>query len=217
MVGIFDSGVGGLMSLFEFRELCPSVPAVFFADKENAPYGEKSEKELVRLVSDGIKKLMDMGASRVLMACCTASCVHGVLPESLRNYTIPIIEPTVEEALKLSKGGRIGVISTEATRRFGAFASTALRIEPTADVLSFSAPELVTLAERRSTGALCDDDLRIIRNSVLPFLDKVDVLILGCTHFGYFEREIEDILGCPTVNSAKIGARALMKRIECEC
>jgi glutamate racemase len=147
VVGIFDSGLGGVMSLFEFRAICPSVPAVFFADKENAPYGNKGEREIAELVSDDIKTLMDMGASRVLMACCTASTVHHLLPSEFRDYSIPIIEPVAREAVEICRGGRIGVISTEATKRSGAFVKAIKEKEASAEVISLAAPRLVSLAE----------------------------------------------------------------------
>jgi glutamate racemase len=201
------------MSLFEFRAICPSVPAVFFADKENAPYGNKGEREIAELVSGDIKTLMDMGASRVLMACCTASTVHHLLPSEFRDYSIPIIEPVAREAVEICRGGRIGVISTEATKRSGAFVKAIKEKEASASVISLATPRLVSLAELCGFNGCSSDDIQVIKESVASLRGRIDVLILGCTHFGYFEREIENILDCPTVNSARVGAVTLMKHI----
>ena len=215
MVGIFDSGLGGVFSLFEFRRLCPSVPVCFYADKSNSPYGEKSEEQILRLTSDGIEMLMKMGASRVLMACCTASTVHHLLPTELREYSIPIIEPAASEAAAVLSGGRIGVISTEATKRSGAFLKAIERISPGAEVICEKAPELVRLAEAYEFGErLTENGKKIIENAIAPFREqKIDALILGCTHFAYFEREIKDMIRLPIINSARVGAVALMRHI----
>lgn len=216
MVGIFDSGLGGAYSLFEFRKMCPSVPVCFFGDKSNAPYGTKDESELVLLVGRGIRELMNMGASRVLLACCTASTVHHLLPDELSNYSIPIIDPIAEEAVRVTRSGSIGVISTAATARSGAFAKSIERLLPGAQVTSVAAPELVTLAELGKFGERMDGKARkIIENAISPLAcSGIDTLILGCTHFSYFEREIEDIMRLPVINSAREGAGALLRHIE---
>ncbi|MBR2651127.1 MAG: aspartate/glutamate racemase family protein [Clostridia bacterium] len=212
-VGIFDSGVGGLASLEYFRTMMPTVDTVFYADSENAPYGTKSEEELISLVTADIGLLLSLGAERVLMACCTASSVYDRLDEKYRAVAVPIILPTAIGACELSQTGRIGVLSTEATRRSGAFVRAIKRIRPDAEVISASAGELVALAE---AGA-CDGNLgargyRILRDALSPFVgSNIDTLILGCTHFGRFGESVERILGVRTVDSAREGARALLR------
>ena len=73
MLGVFDSGVGGLAALRELRRLLPFEDMIYLADKENAPYGTKTEDELVALVREDVKRLRELGAEKILMACCTAS------------------------------------------------------------------------------------------------------------------------------------------------
>ena len=212
-VGIFDSGVGGLSALAYFREMAPEADVVFFADRENAPYGTKAEGELVRLVSRDIKELTSLGCERVLMACCTASTVHRLLPSEYRIRSIPIIAPTARSACRISRCGGIGVLSTEATKRSGAFVREITNIRSDARVLSVSAGELVTLAE----AGVCDENIggageRAVKKATEPFLGTdIDTLILGCTHFGKFKRTIEAMLGICTVDSAKEGAIALFE------
>lgn len=92
MVGIFDSGMGGEFALREFVSLCPNERAELFADRENAPYGTKSEPELIRLVKRDIDILRSRGAERILMACCTASTVYPLLPSEYQRAVIPIID-----------------------------------------------------------------------------------------------------------------------------
>ncbi len=206
MLGIFDSGMGGAFALFEYRRLFPNEPVCFFADKGNLPYGEKSREELIALVMKDIDILRDMGADRIIMACCTASTVYPYLPDEYRREVIPIIEPAANAAVQLSKNGKIGVISTAATARSGAFPEAVKALRADADVISVFAPELVSLAERgERDGKLSENGKNIIRKSLIPFEKSgIDTLILGCTHFAYFEREIENIIGVNTVNAARV-------------
>ena len=213
MTGIFDSGRGGLFALDELRRLKPQVDIVFFADESNAPYGTKSEDELTLLVKRDIEMLLASGAERVLIACCTASTVYERLPENLRKASLPIVKPTAKRAALQSKTGKIGILSTEATKRSLAFVKAIREYEPTAATLSVAAPELVTLAESGAEdGFLTRKERKIIEKAVSPFkTSEVDTLILGCTHFAYFEREIKNILGVSVVNSAAVGAEEMAK------
>ena len=214
-VGIFDSGVGGISALMHFRRLMPGADAVFYADKENAPYGTKSVSELIPLVTNDITRLADLGAERVLMACCTASTVYEKLPWEQKRIAIPIIDCTAEAACRVSRTGRIGVLSTEATRRSGAFVRSILRRCPSAEIVSASAGELVTLAEAGFSDADISGAAKdTLRRALAPFLGSgIDTLILGCTHFSYFEEHVSDMLGVTAVNSAKEGAVALAAEV----
>ena len=136
MVGIFDSGKGGAAALGEFRRMRPLCDAAFLADTDNAPYGNKSHGELVRLVSDDIERLLELGVSRVLMACCTASTVYGDLSEKCRELSIPIINPSAKLACRLSASGRIGVLSTERTMKSGCFVDAIRKNVASAKVIS---------------------------------------------------------------------------------
>ncbi len=109
MIGVFDSGAGGLFALAELRSLSPSADIVCFADRKNAPYGTKKKDELISLVTSGIDTLLAEGCSEVLMACCTASTVWELLPMRQRAVSVPIIVPTAEESLRLSKNKKIGI------------------------------------------------------------------------------------------------------------
>ena len=92
-----------------------------------------------------------------------------------------------------------------------AFPREILRMMPDAETVSHSSRELVTLADSGACdGSLTEYDKEIIIKEIYPFFDSgIDVLILGCTHFASFEREIERLLGVRTVNSARVGAIAI--------
>ena len=107
MIGVFDSGAGGLFALAELRRLLPKADILCLTDRKNAPYGTKSEDELTRHVTSGVDTLLSLGCSSVLMACCTASTVWERLPERERAAAVPIIEPVTEAALRVSKNKKI--------------------------------------------------------------------------------------------------------------
>lgn len=214
MVGIFDSGKGGCFALGEFRRMRPQVNACFLADKENAPYGIKNEKELVRLVIRDIERLLFAGARISLMACCTASTVYDLLPNEYKRVAIPIIKPTSMRAVCESKNMRIGVICTSATAKSNAFEREILKQCKGAQVVTVPCGELVTLVEGGAAdGCLLEQHKKIIEKALLPLRDsRVDTLILGCTHFAGLEREIQNITGNTVINSARVGAELLASR-----
>lgn len=215
MIGVFDSGAGGLTAIAEMRRLNPSVDVCFLADYENAPYGTKSEKELVRLVKNDVLRLISAGADDILMACCTASTVREYLPEAIKVTTLPIIAPAAKEAARVTKIGKIGVIATEATVRSGCFSRELFKYGAVTDVFEVPTQQLVSLVEAGCSDRHIDKFQREILYNVLKPMKRfgIDTLILGCTHFSHLEREIGAALpGVRTVNASRIGAREIMKR-----
>ena len=214
MIGIFDSGAGGITVARELRRLAPLSDLCFFADRKNAPYGTKSEKELIPLVKRDAEILYDMGAERIIMACCTASTVHESLPNWLKGITVPIIEPTARAAAKATKNGRVGVIATEATVRSSAFGRALLKHDSVRDILEVPAQPLVGMVESGvADGSVSDGDKIILRDILAPFRrGGYDTLILGCTHFPHLFGEISKILpGVNIISSSREGALEIVK------
>lgn len=215
MIGVFDSGVGGLTALAELRELAPDADILYLADRKNAPYGTKSENELIELVTEDARRLLRAGARRILIACCTASTVYNCLPKSEARICVPIIEPAAEAAAKASKSGRIAVIATKRTVESHAF-SNALRKLRTVNVDEYEAQELVSIVESGARDGYCTADTKLYLECLLkPVYDSgADTLILGCTHFPHLCREIQKIL--PNVNiisPSHEGALALLEGV----
>ena len=213
MVGIYDSGSGGEEALAFFRKMRPNTEVAFLADRKNAPYGEKSEDELIPIIEAAIGRLLSAGCDKILVACCTASALHGALCEKKRKCSIPIIEPTADEAVRVSKTGRIAVISTEVTKRSGAFVTAIKERSSEAEVISLACPGLVRLADGGySDGNLDKYGLSVIKEELASLKrEKFDTLVLGCTHFSRFKNTVEELLGARAVNSAFIGAETLAK------
>ena len=199
MIGVFDSGVGGLTALFELRRLLPRTDMIYLADRANAPYGTKSEDEILSLAENCIKRLEGAGAVKILIACCTASTIHSRLPDAARSITTPIIVPAARAAAKVSRG-KIAVIATEATVRSHAF-SRAILEECEREVAEFSAQELVAMVEggatdKKALTAAQEDTLARVLEPVKA--SHADTLILGCTHFPHLQGHIARLL--PNIN-----------------
>ena len=212
MIGIFDSGVGGLTALYEMRQALARADIVYLADRKNAPYGTKTKEELIRLVTEDIRRLAERGAEKILIACCTASAVWGELPTRERENTVPIIRPAARAAAESARRG-VAVIATEATVRLGAFSLEVARINPAIPVNEIAAQELVALVEGGCRdGRVSEKDLSVL----CGVSDKIrntgaDTLILGCTHFSHLERTLASLTGMQTVSPAREGARVIIE------
>ena len=211
MIGVFDSGVGGLSAFTELRRLLPRCDAVYLADRENAPYGTKTKDELIRLVRRDVERLRNMGCGEILVACCTASSVVPYLDYEERHRVLPIISPAAKEAAKLA---RVTVIATEHTVRASAFKNEINRLSHT-DVQEIACQRLVSLVENGvRDGKLtkeCELELENICESVKKH--RSEGIVLGCTHFSHLEKTIKNLLpDAEVISPAKIGARELARR-----
>ncbi len=209
MIGVFDSGLGGLAALGELHRLLPKQSTLFLADRENAPYGTKSESELVHLVSEDVLRLMRAGAERILVGCCTACTVLDMLDDKLRRVCTPIIEPAVADAISVSRCGKIAVLCTEVSKRRAAFEAAAYKTHADIEISAFAAQPLVALVEAGlRDGCVGRRERQMLCAACEGAIDSgADTLILGCTHFSHLENTLGEITGMKTVSAASSGAR----------
>ena len=193
------------------RNLRPTADILYLADAANAPYGTKREAELLPLLMHGIEALFARGADRVVLACITASCLYDRLPHALAERVIPIL-PFVAEAIADARG-HVGMIATEATVRSDAFTRALLRCGCTRPIARNSAQSLVALAEAGKTHLSDEGVKEALEGAILPLLYRgVDTLVLGCTHFPYFEPAIRSLYGgLKILSPASIGSAALVR------
>ena len=222
MIGVFDSGVGGLTAYTELRRLLPTADIIYLADRKNAPYGTKPTEELCRLVTEDLRILRALGAKIILMACCTASTVWRLLSDADRAIATPIIQPTAKRAVSESRG-HVAVIATTHTAKSHAFRD---EIERTAYKMGEKAPPrvteiatqpLVSLVEcGERDGSVTEVGQRIITDVTDGIRELgADTLILGCTHFSHLEREIGDRLPhVRVISAAREGARMLAEKMK---
>ena len=213
MIGIFDSGVGGICAYNQVRTLLPREDVVYLADRKNAPYGTKSEDEIKRLTEKNIKILRSLGADAVLIACCTASSVHHLLCPEERENSTPIISPAARLAARF--GRKIAVIATEHTARTGAFSREIAR-HSTSPVTELAEQRLVALVEGGNRDRHIDGECRAYLSELKKRVEATgaDTLILGCTHFSHLEYEIGRLLPrVRIISPAREGANEIVKKI----
>lgn len=216
MVGVFDSGSGGLTAISEIKKLAPDTDICFLADRKNAPYGTKTERELLHLVKSDINALCKCKVEKILIACCTASTIYRYLPKSMQKICVPIIEPTAKEASRVTKNGRIGVIATHRTVASGEFGSYLRRYESVHEVTEIEAQNIVSMVEDGVTdNRITRTERKTLCRILSPLHEKdIDTLILGCTHFPHLEKEIANFFpGVNIINPSREGAKKILQNL----
>ena len=190
----FDSGVGGLSVLGPTLRLLPNAPIVYAADSAGFPYGKRSEAELATRVPALLGRLVERFRPRLaVIACNTASTI--ALDHARAALDIPVVGtvPAIKPAAELSKSRVIGVLGTEATVRQPYVDDLAARFAADCIVIRHGSPELVELAEAKLAGDAIP--LEAVHDAIAPMIaqkggDKMDVMVLACTHFPLLADEI---------------------------
>lgn len=195
MIGIFDSGVGGMTVARAIEQALPEYRLVYFGDLARTPYGSKSGETISRYSCENVDFLLGQGAKIIVVACNSAASVAA---DRLRAaYATPIFEvitPAVKEALKGGGNGRIGVIGTRATVKSGVYEAKIKAADASCQVFSAACPLLVPLVEE---GWLDHRETKmILRRYLAPLKAKqVDTLVLGCTHYPLLKELIQPRIG----------------------
>lgn len=195
LVGVFDSGVGGLSVLREILSSLPAQPVIYFADQANVPYGSR-QLEQVQDFSRGITRyLLDQGARMIVVACNTASvaALH-----TLREEFAPIpfvgMEPAVKPAVEQSQRAKVGVLATEATFHTTMYASVVERFARGVTLYEDPCSGLVSQVEKGDLNGA--DTRRILERVLNPMVEKgVDTIVMGCTHYPFVIPLIKEIVG----------------------
>ncbi len=210
MIGIFDSGSGGLTVLKELRKRAPNADIVYFGDLKNAPYGNRSREELGVLTALGIQKLIENGATEIISACNSVSVsitkpLLDILDFPVNNI-IEMVGPTVQDFR--DKDIKVLLVATKATIESGVY--QAGFNSGGIDATCVSIPELVSFIEG---GANIYDVEELVTTTLKKYLDKKCThVVLGCTHFplvrNIFEKVLEHLGGSmvvidPAVSVAK--------------
>lgn len=193
-VGIFDSGVGGLLVLKEITRLMPYENIIYFGDTARLPYGSKSPSTIIRFSIENIVFLNSFHVKAVVVACNTAT---AIALEFLRNFIkIPIIgvvEPGAEAAVRATHSKQIGVIGTNTTVKMQAYTKALKELDSTINVQEIATPLLVHLVEEN----WIDREITktILKEYLTPFAEKtIDTLVLGCTHYPFLSKAIQEVL-----------------------
>jgi len=194
-IGVFDSGLGGLTVVREIMEMLPCEDIIYFGDLARLPYGVKSKKQIRIFSYEDTEFLLQHGVKALVIACNTSASVS--LPFLKKRYDLPIIDvifPTAEKAVKFSFAKRIGVIGTPATIQSRAYEKAIYGISPKVKVFSQACPLFVPLVEE---GWLKGDIPKRVAAKYLQLLieNKIDTLILGCTHYPLLRETVQDYVG----------------------
>ena len=195
MIGVFDSGIGGLTVVGALRRCLPGEDILYFGDAARVPYGTKSPDTVIRFTRECVSFLAHRGIKLLVVACNTASAV--ALPALTRSLSVPVvgvIGPGVAAALRRSRGKRIGVIGTEGTVASGAYRRGLQEVGDGWAFFEAPCPLFVPLAEE---GWITGEVPRLAAQRYLePLLrENIDTLILGCTHYPLLREVIAGIVG----------------------
>lgn len=195
MIGVFDSGVGGLSVWREIVRQLPHSDTLYVADQAHVPYGPRPLEE-VQAFAEGIARfLLEEGARAIVVACNTASAA-ALHPLRAAFPHIPFIgmEPAVKPAAQNTRTGVVGVIATPATFQGELFASLLERFASDVRVLTQVCPGLVEAVEKGEVDTPQTEAL--VRTCLRPLLEAgIDELVLGCTHYPFLRGVIERTVG----------------------
>ena len=191
-IGLFDSGIGGTSIWREIRQLLPSEDTIYLADSKNAPYGLKSQDEIIALSIKNTELLLSHNCKLIVVACNTATT--NAIQELRHRYDVPFvgIEPAIKPAAHSSKTQNVGILATKGTLSSALF-STALQSYGNTKFIEQIGHGLVELIE---SGKLESPEMTALLHQYLePMVAAgIDHLVLGCSHYPYLIPQIRKLL-----------------------
>ncbi len=189
-IGVFDSGVGGITVLKEAKRLLPGEDFIYYADTANVPYGIKPREQVKKLVSSAVSFLAGKGVKAVVLACNTATSAAASYLRCIHDIPVIGMEPALKPAVTSNGAGkRVLVIATPLTLSEEKFKNLVSTLNAGNVVDMIPAPRLVQFAERGETDT---EEVSQFIDRLLSALDisRYGTVVLGCTHFIYFKRQI---------------------------
>ena len=200
MIGIFDSGYGGLTILNKIRQLLPEYDYLYLGDNARAPYGTRSFDVIYEYTLQAVNYLHEQGCNLIILACNTASAKalrtiqqRDINPDEVR--VLGVIRPTVEVVPARTRTKHIGVLATPGTVASDSYVIELLKQDPTLVVTQQACPmwvPLIEAGEHLSEGA--DYFVEKYLTELLTRDPLIDTIILGCTHYPLLQDKIEDFL-----------------------
>ena len=221
-IGVFDSGFGGLAILKEIVKKMPDYNYIYLGDTARTPYGTRSQETVYKFTEQAVDFLFKKGCWLIILACNTASAEalraiqRNYLPRKYPNKRVlGVIIPVSEKASVKTIGNKIGVIATNGTVKSNAFKRELQKLNPKIKVSQQAAPLLVSLVEAGEQNSKATS--LILENYLRPLVkNKIDTLILGCTHYDVLEKKIKKIVGknVSVITEGKIVAGKLKDYLE---
>lgn len=192
-IGIFDSGVGGTSIWKEIHSLLSNEDTIYLADSKNAPYGHKSQEEILSLSIKNTEKLIAMGSKIIVVACNTATT--NAIDFLRANYDLPFIgiEPAIKPAALKTKTKQIGILATKGTLQSSLFTKTSELYANQINVIEVIGEGLVPIVEKNLINN--PETLILLHKFLDPMIKaNIDYLVLGCSHYPYLIPQIKKIL-----------------------
>ncbi|MBD3360620.1 glutamate racemase [Candidatus Peregrinibacteria bacterium] len=202
MIGIFDSGYGGMTVLKPIMDLLPEYDYLYLGDNARAPYGNHSPENIQRFSEQAINFLFDKGIILIIFACNTASStalryiqkkyLNGNLEKNKK--ILGVLIPAVEKAVNTTKINRIGVVGTKATIASRVYEKEITKINKNIKVVGSACPLLVPFIEEGWHNK--PEAKSILKKYLKPLkTNNIDTLILGCTHYPLMKNDFQKIMG----------------------
>lgn len=190
MIGIIDSGIGGVTVLKEILKVIPNGHYIYYSDSFNNPYGDKSKLDLLNILSEIVIFLKNKGCSIIVLACNTASCVCAKeLREKFKDITFIAIEPAYKMVYDYNPLGKTLVMATKGTIESEKFQKLYLKYNNNNTIL-YPALGLASLIEEGNTLKIEE----YLKTHILKF-KGVSNVVLGCTHYPLIKDMIRKYLG----------------------
>ena len=196
MIGVFDSGYGGLTILNEIRKRLPEYSYLYLGDNARAPYGTRSFDVIYEYTLQAVNYLHQQGCNLIILACNTASAKalrtiqqRNIDPNELR--VLGVIRPTAEQAPLLTQTGHIGVLATPGTVASESYVIELQKQNPNLVITQQACPMWVPLVENNEFDSEGAD--YFIQKNINQLLEKdpqIDTIILGCTHYPLLLKKI---------------------------
>ena len=192
MIGIFDSGIGGLSVFREILKVLPEEKYIYYSDNAHCPYGEKSQEYIIDRSREITRSLISQGADIIVVACNTATA--AAIASLRKEFPIKFIgmEPAVKPAAMTTKAGTVGVLATAGTLKADKYLNTREKWAEGVKIAEHVGQGFVELVERGETsGPLAEE---VVTASLKPLLDEgADRIVLGCTHYPFLTETISAI------------------------
>jgi glutamate racemase len=218
-IGVFDSGYGGLTVLKEIVNKLPQYDYLYLGDNARAPYGNRSFETVYHYTLQCVKWFFDQGCSLVILACNTASAkalrtiqqndLPRIAPE---KRVLGVIRPTAEVIGSFSETKEVGVLATHGTVVSESYPMETAKFFPDLKVFQEACPMWVPLIESNEhTGHGADYFVKKSLHNIFAKGEKIDVILLGCTHYPLLKEKIEEYLpiGVKLISQGEIVADSL--------
>lgn len=212
MIGIFDSGVGGLSVFREIVRILPEEKYIYWSDNAHCPYGEKSREYIIDRARAVTSFLMEQGADIIVVACNTATA--AAISTLREEFPVPFIgmEPAVKPAAQATRSGVVGVLATAGTLKATKYMDTRAKWARDVRIVEHIGQGFVELVEKGNVSG--PEAESIVEKSVRPLIEAgADTIVLGCTHYPFLAETIMKAAGTPVtlIDPAPAVAKHLME------